>query len=84
LLNNATIEARIFRGTLKLNTLIAAIELMEEICIKAINLMDEEMQQLSWRDFVQGINKEQMPELVEYLKIKQLYINEKIEFEEDI
>ena len=46
--------------------------------------MDEEMQQLSWRDFVQGINKEQMPELVEYLKIKQLYINEKIEFEEDL
>jgi hypothetical protein len=84
LLNNDTIEARIFRGSLKLNTLIAAIELMEEICTKAINLTDEEMQLLSWRNFVQGINKNEMLELIEYLKIRQLYVNDAIETEEDI
>lgn len=73
--NYKTIEFRIFRGTLKYNTLIATLQLVDKICDVAINLSDEELTPLAWTTFVAGI---QEPELVQYLKERRLYVNEPV------
>ena len=76
LCNRSTIEFRIFRGSLKYSTLIAAIQLVNEICIAAVRLSDDEMAKLSWTGFVEKI---QASELITYLKERRLYINEPLE-----
>lgn len=81
LTNYSTIEFRIFRGTLKYNTLIATLQLVNRICDLATRLTDEEMTSLNWCDFVAGITE---PELIEYLKSRRLYVNEPVECEEDV
>jgi hypothetical protein len=81
LMNWATIEFRLFRGTLKYNTLIAAIELVNAICDLAISLTDDGIANMSWSEFV-GTVKE--PELIQYLKERKLYINEDINTEEEL
>jgi len=81
LMNYATIEFRMFRGTLKYNTLIAAIELVNEICDLAIHLTDDGIAKMSWSEFVGTI---EAPELITYLKERRLYVNENISAEEDL
>ena len=81
LMNYATIEFRMFRGTLKLNTLLATLELVNAIIDTALNFTEDELHEMSWLDFVQTITE---PELIRYLKERRLFINEIIENEEDI
>ena len=57
LMNWATIEFRLFRGTLKYNTFIAALELVDTICDLAISLTDEGMSKMSWSEFVDTITE---------------------------
>jgi hypothetical protein len=78
--NESTIEFRIFRGTLKYNTLIATLQLVNKICDVAIAMPDELLKPLAWTSFVSGIRES---ELVQYLKERRLYVNEPIEGEED-
>lgn len=79
--NRQTVEFRIFRGTLKRNTFVAALQMVNHICNAAFALSDEEMQGLSWFDFIASITE---PELITYLKKRSLYVNETIETEEDM
>ena len=81
LTNNSTIEFRIFRGTLKYNTLIATLQLVNRICDAALHLTDENLRNLSWSEFVSGVAE---PELIQYLKERGLYINEQIETEAEL
>lgn len=81
LCNYHTIEFRLFRGTLKYNTLIATLELVNKICELAVLMDDEEIAKLSWSEFVAGITE---PELIQYLKERSLYINEKVEETEEL
>jgi len=81
LCNYHTIEFRMFRGTLKYNTMIAALQLVNEICNAAFSMSDEEMQMLSWSDFVSELNE---AELIQYLKERNLYINEPVEETEEL
>ncbi|SEH87676.1 Putative amidoligase enzyme [Ruminococcus flavefaciens] len=81
LMNYSTVEFRIFRGTLKYNTLIAALELVDAICNVALNMSEDEIANQSWSDFVQTITEQ---ELITYLKERRLYVNELIENEEDL
>ena len=81
LMNWATIEFRLFRGTLKHNTLIAAIELVNEICDLAIRLTEEGIEKMSWSEFVETI---EAPELIEYLKERRLYVNDDVNSSDDI
>lgn len=74
LCNENTIEFRIFRGTLKYNTLIAALQLVNRVCDAAVFMTDEEVKELSWSGFVTEVNE---PELIQYLKERSLYIVEK-------
>ena len=76
-----TIEFRLFRDTLKLNTLYATLQLVNKICDAALSMSETEIAQQSWRDFVMTIEE---PELIQYLKERRLYVNEECETEEDV
>ncbi|MDE6426415.1 MAG: amidoligase family protein [Ruminococcus sp.] len=80
LCNYHTIEFRLFRGTLKYNTLIATLELVNKICELAVLMDDDGISKISWSEFVSGITE---PELIQYLKERNLYINEKVTTEEE-
>lgn len=81
LTNRDTVEFRMFRGTLKYNTLIATLELLDNICEMAVYLTDKDMQKLSWTTFAVGCTQ---PELVQYLKERRLYVNDAVASEEDV
>lgn len=81
LTNYSTIEFRMFRGTLKLNTLLATLQLVDKICEVALCLSDQEMQNLTWADFAVGCRA---PELVQYLKERRLYVNEPVSTTEEV
>ena len=81
LTNRDTIEFRMFRGTLKFNTLIATLQLVDRICNVAIYLSDDELKALSWTSFASGC---QAPELVRYLKERRLYVNEPVMAEVEV
>lgn len=76
LTNADTVEFRMFRGTLKYNTLIATLELLDCIIDAAIYLTDDDLKAMSWSSFMLGCTK---PELIQYLKERRLYINEPVE-----
>ena len=84
LANYNTIEFRIFRGTLRYKTFIAALQLVDEICRLAITFDDKTVENLSWSDFVSNISKNSKPELIEYLRSKRLYVNEEITETEEV
>ena len=81
LCNYHTVEFRLFRGTLKYNTFIATIQLVNRICDAAMYNTDESIAKLSWSDFVADITE---LELIQYLKERQLYINEAVRAEEEM
>ena len=81
LTNRDTIEFRMFRGTLKYNTLMAALQLVDRVCDAALFLSDQEMKELSWTTFAAGCTE---PELVQYLKERRLYVNEPVESEVEL
>lgn len=81
LMNWATIEFRLFRGTLKYNTLIASLELVNAICDIAMNYSEEEISNMSWSEFVSSIKS---PELIQYLKERRLYVNDETNTEEEM
>ena len=70
-----------FRGTLKLTTLLATLQMVDHICDVATYLSDDELRDLSWSSFVSGIKE---LELIQYLKERNLYVNEPIAAEGEI
>ena len=82
LMNRYTIEIRLFRGTLKLNTIFAVLQLVDHICDIAVSLSDEEIKDLSWTTFVSGCAY--LPELVQDLKERRLYIHEPVTAEAEV
>ncbi len=81
--NTNTVEIRMFRGTLKWNTFMATLELVDSICESAVQLTDNEIHKQSWADFVLNISPDYC-ELIKYLKEKRLYVNEPIDIEEEL
>ena len=81
LCNYTTIEFRIFRGTLKYNTFIAALQFVDGICNAALSMTENERDKQSWSDFVKGITHS---ELIQYLKERQLYVNDEVFAEEEL
>ena len=84
LTNYDTIEFRMFRGTLKYNTLIATLQMVDHICDVALFLSDEELRELSWTSFVGGLDIDKYPELITYLKERRLYVNDAVESEAEL
>ncbi|MFR3787310.1 MAG: zinc-binding protein [Agathobaculum desmolans] len=75
LTNADTVELRLFRGTLKLNTLTATLQLVDHLCEVAVSMSDTDVQDMSWFDFLDRIRE---PELIQYLKERRLYVNEAV------
>ena len=75
LTNADTVEIRLFRGTLKLNTLTATLQLVNHLCEVAVSMSDQALQDMSWFDFLDQITE---PELIQYLKERRLYVNEPV------
>ena len=75
LMNYKTIEFRMWRGTLKYNTLIATLQMVEQICNVAFSMSEEELMNLSWLGFIERI---EYNELITYLKERRLYFNEPV------
>ena len=75
LTNADTVEIRLFRGTLKLNTLTATLQLVNHLCEVAVSMSDQELQDMSWFDFLDQITE---PKLIQYLKERRLYVNEPV------
>ena len=78
-----TVEFQMFRGTLKYNTLIATLELVDKICEMANMVTDKEMTSISWSNFVSCLDDDTTPELITYLKERRLYVNTPIDEKED-
>ena len=66
--NSNTIEFRIFRGTLKANTILATLELVERICVICASCNADDMQGLSWEHFLSLIDPDEYQELFTYIK----------------
>ena len=79
--NESTVEFRMFRGTLKYNTVIATLQLVQRVCDVALCLSDEELKSMSWTTFVTGCTQ---PELVQYLKERRLYVNDPVDSVEEV
>ena len=79
-----TIEFRMFRGTLKYNTLIATLQIVDRICDVALFLSDEEVQNLTWSEFVSSLREDKTPELIQYLKERRLYVNDPVQVSEEV
>ena len=79
--NYHTIEFRFFRGTLKYNTFIATLQMVNKICDVAVSMSEEEIDNLSWSNFVSIIEEK---ELIQYLKERKLYINDEVNAEEEM
>ena len=80
LTNADTVEIRMFRGTLKLNTLKATLQMVNHLVEVAVSMSDTAVQELSWFDFLDDINE---PELIQYLKERRLYVNEPVNTSEE-
>ena len=78
LLNEDTIEFRAFRGTLKYNTFAATLQFVANLCRVAVSLSEEELERMGWPDLVCALTSEDTPELIQYLKERQLYVNEPV------
>ncbi|WP_409967190.1 amidoligase family protein [Bengtsoniella intestinalis] len=83
LTNADTIEFRIFRGTLKPNTILATLELVDQLCSVALSYSDTQMQELTWTAFVRDLDGEKYEELIQYLKERRLYVSEPVEVEDE-
>ncbi len=79
--NYHTIEFRLFRGTLKYNTFIATLQMVNKICDVAISMSESEIDEMSWSEFVGEIVEK---ELIQYLKERKLYVNEEVNTEEEM
>ena len=69
--NYATIEFRIFRGTLKFNTFIATLQFVDCICKFAKSMRLSDIYTVDWSDLFSR-KDDVYPELIEYLKSKNL------------
>ena len=67
--NTATVEIRIFRGTLKRDTLIAAVQLVSNLCKYAMQHSWAEIQRSTWADVA---TCEPHKELIDYLAARGL------------
>lgn len=79
--NQNTVEIRLWRGSLRKNTVLATLQLVDEICKCVISSSNKEIEEMTWSEFVMGIPQERT-ELIEYLKTKRLYVND-LEAQED-
>ena len=67
IMNYHTVEFRVFRGTLKYNTFIAALQFVDTICDAAFSMSDEQIQKFTWDKYLETLNTDDHKELLTYL-----------------
>ena len=67
IMNYHTVEFRVFRGTLKYNTFIAALQFVNTICEAAFSMSDKEIQKFTWDKYLETLNESEHKELLTYL-----------------
>lgn len=67
--NSHTVEFRFFRGTLNYNTFIATLELVQHLCDMCLELSENDIQDISWREFCTSIKNADTnySELIQYM-----------------
>lgn len=70
--NSKTIEFRLFRGTLNINTFTATLQLVHNVCYLCKILTLADVSNITWTEFVRLLATDS-PELLSYLKSKNLY-----------
>ncbi len=55
--------------------------MINHLCNVAVSLTDDELQDMGWYDFLSRITE---PELIQYLKERNLFVNEPVIVEEEI
>ena len=70
-----------FRGSLKWNTVLATLQLVDRICDVALSFTDVEIKAMSWTTFVSCCTQ---PELIRYLKERRLYVNDPVDAEVEV
>ena len=63
---------------------IATLQIVDRICDVAFFLSDEEVQNLTWSEFVSGLREDKTPELIQYLKERRLYVNDPVQVSEEV
>lgn len=71
-----TIEIRFFKGSLKLNTIKATIQMVHELVNMVNETPEEKLNKMTWFDFLQAIDYTQHDELVQYLNERSLVPSE--------
>lgn len=66
--NEHTIEFRLFRGTLKYNTFMATIQFLHFLTDNITNINIAELQQITWKELTNKIDKGKYQELINYLE----------------
>ncbi len=70
--NSNTVEIRMFRGTLKVSTIIASLQFVDFL-VRFINEATiEDLQYITWNSLMARIKTDSYPELVDYLLSKEL------------
>ena len=59
------------------------LEMVNQICELAVICSDEELQKISWTEFVTKLDESTCSELITYLKERRLYVNPPVTDEED-
>ena len=72
LMPSDTIEIRLFKGTLKVSTIIASIEMIDFLVNFIKNTDTITTQSLQWHKLVSNIDKDKYPELASYLEARNL------------
>jgi hypothetical protein len=84
LIPSETIEIRLFKGTLKVSTLIASIEMVDFLVNYIMNTNIVTVQSLQWQELVNEIDVNKYPELVSYLEARNLLHRQAVLFKEEI
>ena len=58
--------------------------MVEIICDVASALSDDEIKNLTWTEFVSNLYEDTVPELIQYLKERRLYVNEPVNMTEEV
>lgn len=80
--NSSTIEFRLIRGTLNIDTLYASLQLFNNLCDIAVQKSYEEMDGMTWADII-NYNEYKENHILEYCKKRNIKSNTVIKTKED-
>lgn len=81
--NENTIEIRLFKGTLKVSTILASLEMVDYLVRLCRDIGIKKLQQITWAELTGKISPKEYPNLVNYLAEKNLIENKQLTLAEN-